>query len=180
MGTENKHIIKILKTHSELVKEIKILAKKLNKKFVEKDKEVVLISIIKGGLPFTLELMKHLDFDVSMDFISSSSYYLDKQISEARVKYDATIPIKGKDIIITDDLVDSGKTLNKVCEILEAYEPKSITVSAIYGKPKRLKTKYDELFCWEEEPGGFLLGFGLDYDEKYRNLPYIAIIKEDE
>ncbi len=180
MGTENKHIIRIIKSHKELVKAIKGVAKKLNAKFPKKDNDVILITIMKGGLPFSLELMKHLDFDLKMDFITSSSYYLDQQSSDIKTSYEASIPIKGKDIIIADDLVDSGKTMNKIINILEAYEPKSITVVGIYGKPKREKISYDEVYCWEEDPKGFLLGFGLDYDEKYRNLPYIAIIKESE
>lgn len=180
MGTENKLIIRVIKTNKELVKEIKVVGEKLNKKFTKKDDDVILITIMKGGLPFSLELMKHLDFDLKMDFISSSSYYLDKQNSEIKTSYDASIPIKGKNIIIADDLVDSGKTMNKIIKILEAYSPKSITVVGIYGKPKREKINHDEIYCWEEDPKGFLLGFGLDYDEKYRNLPYIAIIKENE
>lgn len=180
MGTENKYIIRILKTHEEIVEGIKLVAKKLNNKFPNKDEEIVLITIMKGGLPFSSELMKYLDFDLSMDFITSSSYYLDKQSEIMKTSYDATIPIKGKHVVIADDLIDSGDTIIKITGILEAYEPKSITIVSIYGKPTRMKTKYDEIFCWEEEPGGFLLGFGLDYDEKYRNLPYIAIIKIDE
>ncbi|NQX83292.1 MAG: hypothetical protein HRS50_01070 [Mycoplasmataceae bacterium] len=182
MRTENKHIIKILKTHEELVEGIKKVANKLNSKFSNKNKEVVLITIMKGGLPFSLELIKHLNFDMTMDFITSSSYYLDKQTDKMEVKYNFTIPIKGKDVIIADDLVDTGKTMLKIVEILFRYKPKSITITGIYGKPTRIKNKiqYEEFFCWEEQPGGFLIGFGLDYNEKYRNLPYIAIINKDK
>lgn len=182
MGTENKYVTKIIKTHEELVDGIKGVAAKLNEKFQDKSEEVVLITIMKGGLPFSLELMKHVDFDMSMDFISSSSYYLDSKLSEHKVSYDATVPIKGKHVVLADDLIDSGKTAIKLSNLIEAYEPKSITLAAIYGKPKREKTKHDEIFCWEQDPEGFLLGFGLDFDEKYRNLPYIAIMEvpEDE
>ncbi len=180
MGTENNHIIRILKTNDELVENIKKVASRLNSKYQKKDEEVVLITILKGGLPFALELMKYVDFDMTMDFVTSSSYYLDKQNKQIKTKYEATIPIKGKNIIIVDDYVDSGKTIVKIGNILEAYKPKSITVAAVYGKPSRIENGYDEFYCWEEDPKGFLLGFGLDYDEKYRNLPYIAIIKEDE
>ena len=179
MGTENKHIIKIIKTHDQIVNEIKVVAKKLNKKFLNEKESVVLITIMKGGLPFSLELMKHLSFDLKMDFVSSSSYYLDKQRSDIKTSYDATVPIKGKNIIIADDLIDSGRTMNKIIEILKAYSPKSITVTGVYGKPTRENINHDEIYCWDEDPKGFLLGFGLDYDEKYRNLPFIAIIKEN-
>lgn len=179
MGTENKHIIRILKTHDQLVDGIKKVASSLNTKFKDAEQDVVLITIMKGGLPYSLELMKHLDFDITMDFVVSSSYYLDKQTDSLRTSYSATVPIKGKHVIVADDLVDSGRTIVKITEILNAYEPKSITVTGVYGKPSRIKTIHDEIYVWEEDPKGFLLGFGLDYDEKYRNLPYIAIIKED-
>ncbi len=180
MGTEDKHIIRILKSYDELVEGIKSVAQRLNSKFTKKDEEVVLITILKGGLPFSMELMKHLDFDMSIDFVTSSSYYLDKQNDQIKTKYEASIPIKGKNVIIADDLVDSGKTIVKIGKILEAYKPKSISIAAIYGKPNRVENNYEEFYVWEENPGGFLLGYGLDYDEKYRNLPYIAIIKEEK
>ena len=180
MRTEHEHIKRILKTHDQLVKGIKTVALKLNQKFINEGEEVVVITILKGGLPFSLELIKHIDFDMSLDCITSSSYYLDKKSKKGLTKYEATIEISGKNIIIVDDLVDSGETIIKIGKILEAYQPKSITVTAIYGKPNRKKNNYDEFYVWEKDPGGFLLGFGLDYDEKYRNLPYIAIIKDDE
>ncbi len=182
MGTENKYVTKILKTHEEVVEGIKGVAEKLNAKFTDKSEEVVLITIMTGGLPFSSELMKHLDFDMVMDFINSSSYYLDGKSGDHKITYEAIRPIKGKHVILADDLIDSGDTAIKITKLLEAYEPKSITVAAVYGKPSRKRSDYEEIFAWEEEPGGFLLGFGLDYDEKYRNLPYIAIMEvpEDE
>ncbi len=182
MGTENKYVTKIIKTHDEIVEGVKQVAEKLNAKFTDKSDSVVLITILTGGLPFSLELMKHIDFDMKMDFITSSSYYLDGRAGEHKVVYEANVPIKGKHVILSDDLIDSGNTIIKLGKVLEAYEPKSITVAATMGKPSRKKSDYEEIFAWEEEPGGFLLGFGLDYDGKYRNLPYIAIMEvpEDE
>ncbi len=178
MGTENQYVIRILKTHEQLVTGIKKVANKLNKKFAEK--EVVLITVMNGGLPFSAELMKHLSFDLRMDFIWATSYHLEEQVSEPKITYIAQAPVKGKDIIIADDLVDSGKTMIQICKVLEAYKPKSITIVALYGKPTRAKISCNQIYCWEEQPGGFLLGFGLDYDEKYRNIPYLAIMREDK
>ncbi len=180
MGTENKYITKMLKTHDEIVEGVKSVAERLNNKFPDKSDEVILITILKGGLPFSLELMKHLDFDMKMDFITSSSYYLDGRKDEHKVSYEATTPIKGKHVILADDLIDSGRTAIKLTKVLEAYSPKSITIAALYGKPKRERTDYEEIFAWEEDPNGFLLGFGFDYDEQYRNLPYIDIMEVPE
>ncbi len=182
MGTENKYVTKIIKTNEDIVAGSKELASRLNAKFTDKADSVIMITIMKGGLPFTMELIKHVDFDIKLDFITSSSYYLDGKSGEHKVSYEASEPIRGKHVVLCDDLIDSGDTAIKLTKLLEAYGPKSITVAAAIGKPSRNKTDYEEMFIWEEEPGGFLLGFGLDYDEKYRNLPYIAIMEvpEDE
>ncbi len=177
MGTENKYVIRILKTHDQLVEGIEQVATKLNKKFVKK--EVVLITVMNGGLPFSAELMKHLNFDLRMDFIWASSYHLEEKVFEPKITYISQVLIKGKDIIIADDLVDSGQTMIHICKVIEAYKPNSITIVGLYGKPTREKIAYDQIYCWEEQPGGFLLGFGLDYDGMYRNLPYLAIMRED-
>lgn len=180
MGTENKYIVKTEKTNAELVEAIKAQAAKLNERFPDKGEEVVLITVMKGGLPFATELMKHLDFDLTMDFITASSYYLDKQSDEVKTTYVAERPIKGKHVIIADDLVDSGNTIVKVGGILEAYKPKSICVAGLWGKKERAHIPYDEFYAFEGEPGGFLLGFGLDYDEKYRNLPDVYIMEDKD
>lgn len=180
MGTENKYIVKTEKTHAEIVEAIKEQAAKLNAKFPDKGDEVVLITIMKGGLPFAMELMKHLDFDMTMDFITASSYYLDQRSDEVKTSYQASRPIKGKHVIIADDLVDSGNTIVKVAGILEAYEPKSICVAGLWGKESRVNIPYDEFYAFKGDPNGFLLGFGLDYDEKYRNLPDIYIMEDKD
>ncbi len=180
MGTENKYVVKILKTNEQLVEAIKALAGRLNERYVNKDEEVVFITIMKGGFPFAAELMKHVDFDMTMDFITASSYYLDQRSDEVKTRYEASRPIKGKDVVILDDIVDSGNTIVKVGQILEAYGPRSISVASMWGKSTRIDIKYDEYYAFEGDPGGFLLGFGLDYDEKYRNLPYIAIMEDKD
>ncbi len=182
MGTENRYITKIIKTNEEIVEGTKKLAEKLNAKFTDKSDTVVMITVMKGGLPFTSELVKYVDFDMVMDFVTSSSYHLDGKSDKHEVSYQATESIEGRHVVLCDDLIDSGDTAVKLTKLLEAYNPKSITVAAAMGKPSRKKTDYEEIFIWEEEPGGFLLGYGLDYDEKYRNLPYIAIMEvpEDE
>lgn len=176
MGTEKKYIKSLLKTNEQIVEGAKSVALKLNKKI--KNDEAVIITVLNGGLPYSMELMKYLTFDMRIDFIVSSSYHLDKQTDVLKTKYEAKVPIKGKHVIIVDDIVDSGKTMNKITKIISAYDPKSITVTAMYGKPKRIKLSCDEEYIWEEDPNGFLLGFGLDYDEYYRNLPNIYLMKK--
>lgn len=177
MGTETKVINKVIHTHSDIVRKTKKLARRLNTIF--KEKEVVLITIMTGGLPFTNELMKHLKFDIYMDFASSSSYHLNKRVKEPKLRYEAKIPLTGKDIIIVDEIIDTGKTVEKLARILQGYQPASISVAALVVKPNRKNTQFAEYYCFEHKTDDFLVGFGLDWDEKYRNLPYIAITKKE-
>ena len=168
----------IIKTEKEIKKSIEKISKDLNERFKNKE-EIIIIIVLKGGLYFALDLTKKLTTNLSIDFISSNSYYLNSKINEPVISYSPTICIKDKDVLVIDDFIDSGETINKITNVLEVYKPRSISIAAVIGKPTRKKTKFAEYFCWEEEPEGFLLGYGLDYDEKFRNIPFIGIINKD-
>lgn len=172
MGTEQGLIGKIIYTNEEIVAKCKAIAAELNEKY--RGQEVVAMTIMSGGLPFTLELIKHLEMDVYMDFINSSSYEFDKKISEPKIQYDAKIPLTGKNVVVLDDVIDSGETIQKIVSVLEGYNPKSISVAGLVVKPHRIKPSVDEFYGWELKEDEFLIGFGLDWNEKFRNLPYIA------
>lgn len=176
MGTEKEIIKSVLYSEEEIINKTKQLADVLNEKYA--GKEVVLVTVMSGGLPFTNLLMKYLTFDCYMDFISSSSYHRNKKISSPKIKYDAKIPLNGKHVIIIDDVIDSGETIIKVSKVLEAHGAESISTAALIVKPKRKEVNIDEYYCWEYEGNGFLVGFGLDWEEKYRNIPYVGLIKD--
>ena len=177
MGTEEFIIEKVIYSHDDIVNATKKLADQLNE--IYRGKEVVLVTIMSGGLPFTNELMKHLKFDVYMDFITSSSYKFDEKISEPKIIYDAKVPLTGREVLIVDEIIDSGETIQKISSILKGYKPESIAVVALLVKPNRIKPDVPEYYCFEHKTDDFLIGFGLDWDEKYRNLPYIAGVKRD-
>jgi hypoxanthine phosphoribosyltransferase len=160
MTTELNLIDHIKYSHEEIVKQIKKLAKKLNEEY--KNKEVVLVTIMSGGLPFTNELMKHLEFDVYMDFIKSSSYEFDKCVKEPKIEYDAKVPLTGKEVIILDEIIDSGRTIDKITKVLKGYEPSTIAIAALIVKPERIKPEVKEFYCIEQKDNDFLIGFGLD------------------
>lgn len=178
MTTEKKYIDRILKSEKQINKAVKNVAKRINEKFVNED-EIVFVFVLKGAIMFGTQLLKHINIDSSISFITSKSYHLDKKVSKPKVEFRYDINIKNKNVIIVDDLVDTGETAVNLINIFKKESPKTISVAAIFGKPKRLDLNCDEFYCWEEDPKGFLIGYGLDYDEKFRNLPYIAIIKED-
>ncbi len=180
MGTENKIIGKIFKTEKEILNKINDISMKLNSEYNDND-DVVIISVSKGGNNFTYDLIKKLKFDLSMEFISSDSYYKDKKVSNPKINFNPNIKLENKRIIIVDDYIDSGETMFEIAKLIHTENVKDILVLGLFGNPKRKKAEnIKEMFGWEEEIRGFLVGYGLDYDEKYRNIPYVAIIKGTE
>ncbi len=176
MGTENNYLEEVIKSEKDINKMLNRLSKELNARF-EEHELVTFVVVLKGGLHFANDLAKRVKFDVEFDFITSKSYFLEEKIHEPRISFSPTLSIRNKNIIIIDDYVDSGQTMIKITEMIGIYNPRSISVVGVYGNPRREKTKFKEYYGWEEDPEGFLMGYGLDYDEKYRNLPYIGIIK---
>ncbi len=180
MGTENKIIGKIWKTEQEILSKIKEISEKLNVEYNDED-EVVVISVSKGGNNLTYDLIKKLNFDLSLDFISADSYYKEKKLSSPKVNFDSKINLENKRIIIIDDYVDTGETMIKITNLIKTKKVKDILVIGLFGNPNRINNNdVKEIFGWDEHINGFLVGYGLDYDEKYRNIPYVAIIKGTE
>lgn len=175
----DKKEFSIFKTMDEITEASKSLAKKIDEKFLGKG-NFVWITIMNGGIMFSTELMKYVKTPLELDYIFSSSYLGYEQAGEPKVKYESSIDLEGKNIILVDDLIDSGKTIIEINKTLSEFKPKSITNVAMFGKSNRLKSDNEEMFAFEDSPNGFLAGFGLDINGLYRNLPYVAIIKEED
>ena len=177
---ENKYpgIKEIIFTKEQITARTKELAAQVNQRFA--GEEVVIITVMAGGLSYTHEFMKRLDLPLYFDYIASSSYKMGVRISEPKIFYEGKIPIKGKNVIIVDEIIDSGKTIKKLVDMLEEFEPKSLSVVAIIAKPKRIRTNVLEYYCFEYDTDEFLVGYGLDYNQKYRNLPFIASVHKDD
>ena len=142
-------------------------------------KEVHLICILKGGVFFTCELAKRLMVPVSMDFMSVSSYGSGTESSGVvRIVKDLDESIAGKNVLIVEDIIDSGRTLAYLIEILKQRNPESIHLCTLLDKPERRVKKQAKVdYTCFEIPDEFVVGFGLDYDQKYRNLPYIGVVE---
>ena len=171
--------IETLITRDELAEGIKRVADEINRDY--KGRSVHLICIIKGGVFFMTELSKYLDMDVTMDFMAVSSYGSDT-VSSGVVKIikDLDEPLEGRDVIIVEDIIDTGYTMEYLMELLRDRKPASLKLCAMLDKPSRRVTdiKPDYLgFTIEDK---FVVGFGLDYDQKYRNLNYIGAVIFDE
>lgn len=142
-------------------------------------KEVHLICVLKGGVYFMCELSKRITIPVSLDFMSVSSYGDDtKSSGVVKIVKDLDQPLEGKHVLIVEDIIDSGRTLGYLMEILAKRNPASLKLCTLLDKPdcrviRDLKTDY----CCFEIPDEFVVGYGLDYAQKYRNLPYIGVVE---
>lgn len=168
--------INVLISEEELEKRIGEMAEQINEEY--KGKAVHLICVLKGSIFLTCGLAKRLTCPVTFDFMSVSSYG-DAKESSGRVKIvkDLDESIEGKDVIIIEDIIDSGRTLSYLIDLLKARKPESLKLCTLLDKPDRRVSHVDVDYTGFQIPDKFVVGYGLDYAQKYRNLPYIGVIE---
>ncbi|MBQ9984022.1 MAG: hypoxanthine phosphoribosyltransferase [Lachnospiraceae bacterium] len=171
-----EHSIEVMISEEKVDARICELAKQINEDYA--GKEVHLVIILKGSIFFACELAKRITVPVTMDFMSVSSYG-NGMVSAGHitVKKELDEDIEGKDILIVEDIVDSGNTLYHLKNLLEGRGPASIKIITLLDKPDRRVVDITTDYCGFEIPDEFVVGYGLDYAQKYRNLPYIGVIK---
>lgn len=170
--------VEVLIEESEVQKRIREIAEEISKDY--EGKEVLLICILKGSVMFTCELAKRIKCPVLFDFMSVSSYG-DGTESSGRVKIikDLDDNIEGKDVIVIEDIIDSGRTLKFLMEVLEVRNPRSLKLCTLLDKPDRRVVDVKVDYTGFKIPDEFVVGYGLDYAQKYRNLPYIGKLTLD-
>ena len=158
---------------------VREVARKISEDY--RGRSIHLICILKGGATFMCELAKRLDAeDVSMDFMSVSSYGSGTQSSGiVRIVKDLDEPLEGKNVLIVEDIIDTGHTLNHLTKILRERKPNSIEICTLLNKPSRRDKEVPVKYSCFEIPDEFVVGYGLDYNQKYRNLPYIGVVEFD-
>ncbi|MDR3214962.1 MAG: hypoxanthine phosphoribosyltransferase [Bacilli bacterium] len=173
----HKHVKKVLISEEQLNKRIIELAKQLSDDY--KGERITLVGLLSGSVPFLAELIKHINLDCEIDFMDVSSYRGTQSTGEVRILKDLARPIVDTNIIIVEDIVDTGKTLKVVRNILENRGPKSVKIITLLDKPEGRLVEVEVEYIGFKIPNEFVIGFGLDYDELYRNLPYIGILREE-
>ncbi len=170
--------IRVLLSEEEVNRKISEVAEQISKDY--EGKELHLICILKGGVFFTCELAKRITVPVSLDFMSVSSYGDDtKSSGVVRIVKDLDEPLAGKDVLIVEDIIDSGRTLSYLIEVLRQRGPKSIQLCTLLDKPeRRVKKQVQVQYTCFTIPDEFVVGYGLDYAQKYRNLPYIGVVEQ--
>ncbi|MBR2276086.1 MAG: hypoxanthine phosphoribosyltransferase [Lachnospiraceae bacterium] len=170
--------ISVLIEEEKVDQRIRELGEQISKDYA--GKQVHLVSILRGSVFFTCELAKRITVPVSLDFMSVSSYGMDTESSGVvKVIKDLDDSIRDKDVIVVEDIVDTGRTLNYLLGSLKAKGPASLKLCAMLDKPDRRVVDVDIDYRGFEIPDKFIVGYGLDYAQKYRNLPYIGIIEFD-
>lgn len=173
----NNDIKEILITEDEIINRCKELGKEITKDY--QGKTPILIGLLKGSVPFLAELMKRIEINMEIDFMDVSSYSGTESTGDVRIDKDLSNSIVGDDVIVVEDIVDTGKTLQKVVGLLYSKGANSVRIVSLLDKPERrivdLKADYIGFII----PDAFVVGFGLDFNQKYRNLPYVGILKED-
>jgi hypoxanthine phosphoribosyltransferase len=170
-------IEKVLFTEEEIRARVKEMGKVISEDY--NGKNLILVGVLKGSVPFMAELMKNIDIPCSMDFMAVSSYGNSTETSGVvRILKDLDFEIENKDILIVEDIVDTGITLKYLKKYLESKNPKSVEVACLLNKPERREVEVYVKYQGYNVPNYFLVGYGLDYAEKYRNLPYVGILKE--
>lgn len=171
-------IAKILISKEQLQNRISELANKINEDY--KGKSIVLVGILRGAVLFYGDLAKEIKVPISMDFMAVSSYGSGTRTSGVvRIIHDLEENIEGKDVLIVEDIVDSGLTLYYLVENLKSRNPNSIKLCCLLDKPHQRMKPVTPDYVGFEVPDEFVVGYGLDYDEMYRNLPYIGVLKPE-
>ncbi len=168
--------IEVLLTEQEVNDKIREIGEQISRDY--QGKQVYLVCILKGASFFACELAKRISVPVFLDFMSVSSYGSDTMSSGViRVVKDLDESLKDKDVIVVEDIVDTGRTLSYLLEMLKARGTRSLALCALLDKPERRVTDVHVDYTGFQIPDEFVVGYGLDYDQKYRNLPYIGIVK---
>ncbi|GKV70368.1 hypoxanthine-guanine phosphoribosyltransferase [Sporosarcina sp. NCCP-2716] len=171
-------IQEVLISEEQLQEKVAELGKQLTEEY--KDKYPLVIGVLKGALPFMSDLIKRFDAYIELDFMDVSSYG-NATVSSGEVKIikDLNTSVEGRDILILEDIIDSGKTLKYLVELFKYRKANSIKIVTLLDKPTGRKVDLSADLVGFEVPDAFVVGYGLDYAEKYRNLPYIGVLKKE-
>ncbi len=174
----NENLQSVFLSEEQIKEKVKEAAAWLDERF--KDKNPLAVSVLKGSVMFFCDLVRAMETPVQIDFMTISSYGKSTQSSGMpKIVMDLAASVEGRDVILVEDIVDSGNTLYKLRELLVGRGAKSFTVVTLLDKPSRRKVDIKAGFSCFEVDDEFIVGYGLDYDQQFRNLPYIAVLKRE-
>ena len=174
----NNDVMKVLLSGEEIEKRVSEIAAEITEDYA--GESVLMVGILRGAVVFFSELVKRVDLDLRFDFMVVSSYGSGTDSSgEIRIIKDLSQPIEGMNVIIVEDIIDTGYTLKNLKRLLLTRNPKSLKICSLLDKPSRRKVELEGDYIGFKVPNEFVVGYGLDYNEKYRNLPDICVLKTE-
>lgn len=173
----HKDIEKILISEDEIAARCKELGEKISKDFEGKDP--ILVGLLKGSVPFMAELLKRITCDCRIDFMDVSSYSGTESQGDIKINKDLDHSVKGENIILVEDIIDTGRTLTTVRELMYSKGANDVKIVSLLDKRERREVEIEGDYIGFNVPNEFVVGYGLDFNQKYRNLPYVGVLKEE-
>ena len=170
---------KVLVSQDEIIHKCAELGAKITSDYKALNEVPYVVGLLKGSVPFMAEIIKHIDLDIQIDFMDVSSYQGQKSVGDIRIDKDLDCSVQGLSILLVEDIVDTGRTLKEVKRTLMNKGAKDVKVVSLLDKPDRRVVDIEAEYVGFAIPNEFVIGYGLDYDQKYRNLPYIGVLKRE-
>jgi hypoxanthine phosphoribosyltransferase len=170
----NREVQRVLISGDEIARRLRVMAREIQKDFSQS--ELVVVSLLNGTVMFLADLVRHLSLPLRLDFIGVSSYRANTESSELVFTKDLRLDVRGRDVLLVDDILDTGKTITRVQEKLRGLGPKQIRICVLLDKPARRQFPVHANYVGFEIPDVFVVGYGLDYAERYRNLPFVGVL----
>ncbi len=174
----HKDVKKILVSEEEILKRTKELGKQVTEDYEARNELPLVVGLLKGSVPFLAELIKHIDMDIRFEFMDVSSYEGTESIGDVKVNLDLKVSVKGVPVLLVEDIVDTGRTIQEVKRLMYNKGASDVKVVSLLDKPDRRVVDIEADYVGFKVPNEFVIGYGLDYNQKYRNLPYIGVLKD--
>lgn len=174
----HKDVKKILVSEEEIIKRTKELGKQITVDYEARNELPLVVGLLKGSVPFLAELIKHIEMDIRFEFMDVSSYEGTESIGDVKVNLDLKTSVRGVPVLLVEDIVDTGRTIQEVKRLLYNKGASDVKVVSLLDKPDRRVVNIEADYIGFTVPNEFVIGYGLDYNQKYRNLPYIGVLKD--
>lgn len=174
----HKDVARILISEEEIIRRSKELGRMITEEY-KNQKAPILIALLRGSVPFLAELIKHIDLDIEFDFMDVSSYEGTESTGDIKILKDLDSSVRNENVLLIEDIIDTGRTLKTVTQMMWHKGASDVRIVTLLDKPDRRTVEIEADYVGFTIPNEFVIGFGLDFDQKYRNLPYIGVLKEE-
>ena len=173
-GGWRPEVERVLITEDQIAQRIRVMAREIERDF--RGREMVVVSLLNGTVMFLADLIRHLNLPLRLDFMGVSSYGLGTESGELIFTKELRLDVRGRDVLLVDDILDTGKTMSRVLPKIQALQPRRLKICVMLDKPSRRIEKIEADYVGFKIPDFFVVGYGLDFAERYRNLPFVGVL----